>query len=185
MSERLSLATVGIGFVAAFLLYGGGQYLVGEGSSAPGLALILVNSIVVIAIGLILRPIIAATAPGISLIYLGARILEGVLLAAGAIALVSLGDARGADANALAYRGGMIVLSLGGAAFCHWMLWRRRVPMILAAWGILGYLALGVAMVLDHFGQSTLSMWLLLPGGFFELIFGFWLILFGLRTVTE
>lgn len=175
MSKRRLQSMAGAAFIAAFLLYGGGQYLLDEGYIAAGLALILINSVVVSVIGVLLRSIIAATAPGIAQVYMGARLLEGALLAAGAIAFVVLDDDSGIRYNEFAYRTGMIVLSVGGVLFCHWLLRRRRVPIILAAWGVVGYLALGAAMVLDPSGQSVLGMWLLLPGGVFELFFGIWL----------
>lgn len=171
MSARARLRIVGALFIAAFPLYAGGQALLSASSSATlGLALVALNTIAVSAIGFLLRPVIAADDARTAQTYLIARIVEGVLLSAGAIALLQGYEAG----NDWGYRGGMAALAIGSVPFCLW-LWRtRRAPRWFALLGLAGYVLLFAEIVSEAIGATVL--WLLVPGAVFELAFGVWLL---------
>ena len=80
MSDALKLRIVGLCILAAFPLFGGGQALLGSDLHRLGLLMCLSNSVAVISIGFLMRPVIATTAPRSGHIYLVTRITEGVFL---------------------------------------------------------------------------------------------------------
>lgn len=182
MSERLSLGLVGLLILAAFPLYGGGQFLLAGESWKLGLGLCLANSVAVVTIGLLMRPIIAADTPTIGHIYMWARIGEGLLLGVGALVVVGMQNTvlSGEDF----YRLAMASLGVGSLFMCRWLIASRRVPAAIGWLGFFGYVGLITGMVAAHFGQETLSMALLLPGAVFEIIFGVMLVLGKVKTST-
>lgn len=180
MSDRTTLALVGFLYLIAFPLYGGGQYLMLGGQHALGLALVLGNTLAVIGIGVLLRPLVARTAPRVAALTLWGRILEGLILGAGAIAYVSTaGKGLGDVLNDHAYQAAMLVLSAAGAVLARWMLAARVIPAVLAAAGIAAYAALGAGIILEIIGQEDLSLWFIAGAGIFELIFALWLMVRG------
>ena len=58
----------------------------------------------------------------------------------------------------------------------------RMVPRALAAWGVIGYAIHLSGAIAEIFGVHV-GLVLSLPGGFFELAFGFWLIAKGFESV--
>ena len=171
MSTRARLRIVGALFLAAFPLYVGGQALLGATTTAAaGILLVALSSVAVISIGSLLRPLIAADEAWTANAYFIARIAEGVLLSAGAIAL-HMGYE---DANDWAYRAGMAALAIGSVPFCLW-LWRTgRTPRWFALAGLAGYVLLFAEIVSESIGATVL--WLLAPGAIFEIAFGVWLL---------
>ncbi|MBL8771389.1 MAG: DUF4386 family protein [Phenylobacterium sp.] len=181
-TERQALAVAGVLYLAAFPLYGGGQYLLQNEQPLAGLGLILGNSAVVVAIGLLLRPIIAVSSPMTAAVVLWGRVLEGLILASGPLAYVALAASPLARSlNDASYNAGMIVLGAAGVVFSLWMLRTRPVPPVLAAMGVIGYVALAAAMVLERAGQMTLSGGLVAVAGIFEVVFAIWIIARGFR----
>lgn len=178
MSERFRLTIAGILFLAAFPLYGGGQALIEAGNLQLGLVLCLLNSLGVIFIAILMRPIIAADDPGTANIYLAARLFEGSALAAGAVSLVGFADhASSGVFNSVAYHLGMLVLALGSIPFCIWLGRFQRLHSGVALAGVGGYILLSAGMVADHFGQTEISLYLLIPGALFEATLSILLIL--------
>jgi hypothetical protein len=176
MSDELKLRIVGLCILAAFLLFGGGQALLGSNLHILGLLMCLSNSVAVITIGFLMRPVIATTAPGSGHIYFVTRMTEGVLLGISAIGVQGsvLGWQLTSDAF---YQIGMIALGLGSLPMCHWLIRSKFVPAMLGALGFAGYLCLVAAIIVSAFGSETVSMALLFPGAVFEVIFGLILVL--------
>jgi hypothetical protein len=90
---RTIARSVGILMLAAFLLYGVGSSIATTAASGSplltvGVAMMLLNSVAVIAIGALVLPILRPRTPVAAGVYLGARIFESVFLGAGAIALL-------------------------------------------------------------------------------------------------
>lgn len=203
----LRTETIGVLFLVAPFLYGPGSSLLSvldrerNASSwkwtAFGLALTLGNSIVVGALAVLVpaRLLDASKAwtTGAK-IYLGARLVEATLLAAGAVALAvrrtqmtnATSSSGGAHAyqefNFLLYQTAMLALGLGSLPFCRFLLQHRDFPGWLAAWGCIGYLllAVGAGYGLAVAGgektssaeKSQVGLWLSVPGGLFELVLG-------------
>src|SRR3954467_3086249 len=100
-SVRRTARIVGVLFLAGYLAYGVGNLIAtgivdsGErGDSTAlfvaGVALMLLNSAVVIGIGVLMFPVLRAHSKATAAGYLGARIFEGVVLALGLVSLIVL-----------------------------------------------------------------------------------------------
>ncbi len=184
MQDRRNLALAGAFYVLAFPLYGGGQYLLQHQQALAGLGLILANSAVVIAIGFLLRPIITRSSPGTGAFVFWGRVLEGLILASGAVAYIVLaGSPDGQSLNDASYNAGMIVLGTAGIIFAIWMLKTRPVSPFLAIMGMIGYASLATGMLLEIAGQDQLSGFFVAAAGIFEVTFAIWLMARGFRAV--
>ena len=175
-ASNLKLRTVGALFILVFFFYAGGSVLISNGQVSIGLALMLANSVAVVVIGVILRPIIALDAPLTASVYLAARVIEAILLGIGATVL-ALAD--NAELNSSLYRLGMIALGLGSIGFCRWLLSSRRIYVFHAWLGLIGYPLLVLAMMAGFFGLEFWANVFLLPGALFELTFGLYLLFVG------
>ena len=177
--------SVGTLMLAAFLFYGVGSSLAtsaGPGSVAVtiGVAMMLLNTAAVVAIGAFVFPILRPHSPPVAIVYVATRLFEGALLAIGAVALVT-----GAVAiNFLAYNVAMAGLGIGSLFFCLVLYRARLVPRVLAGWGFIGYAAFATGSVLELFGVAGASLWAAIPGGLFELAFATWLLVRGFSAPT-
>jgi hypothetical protein len=86
ISDRKIGVYGGLGILAAFFFYGFGSMGIPE---APGLGefLILLNSLLVVGVGILFYLLIKDSQPGAALVYLASRLIEGVFLALGGIFL--------------------------------------------------------------------------------------------------
>ena len=173
MSNRTSGRIVGSLFLAAFVCYGVGNALIDR---PVGVALILLNSVVVAAIGALVFGVLRRRHRRTAAIYLLVRSLEAVLLAMGVLLVVSMGSPQG---TGFAYQLAMIILGLGSVPFCWVLLRDRFVPGWLAVWGIIGYVVLAAGAVLELLGLAV-GLVFSIPGGIFEVILGLILIARGL-----
>lgn len=164
MTPRTAGRIVGALFLAAFVFYGVGTAL---GPAAAGVALILLNSIGVALIGWLMRARLAPEAPRVAEAYLHARTLEAVLLAAGVWFLL----ADRPEVNDLLYAAAMIALAAGSVPMLLVIARLRWIPKWFAIWGIAGYALLGGGVLLDYAVPGA-GLFLLAPGGLFELAFG-------------
>ena len=185
-SRTLAVA-VGLLFLAAFLAYGVGSALVSsvvDAAANPmplrvGATLMIINSIVVGAIGVLMLAIARPHGEAIAFGHLGARIAEAVLLAVGVIFLLqaplpSFGTLS-KEANDTAYQMAMIALGVGSLPLWALVYRARLVPRPLALWGIVGYGVFLVGAVLEILGLEA-GLILSIPGGLFEVALALWLI---------
>ncbi len=179
--------TAGILFLSGFLLYGVGSAIATDAAGSAdrsaslplGVASMLLNSLVVIGIGILLAPILRSHSRKVALSYLATRIFEGIVLAMGAIALLSLPGEAALRANFQAYNVAMAGLGLGSLFFCLLLFRARLAPPFLALWGFVGYAAFTAGCLLELLGFTGAGLVAAIPGGLFELSFGIWLIVFG------
>ena len=206
MNSNLSNSTIlGILFILPLFFYGIGDHFImsnlfGDAAEKSishirwGAILVAANSITVIFIGIFLYPIIRKSRPNLALTYFSARLVEGVLLLVGLVALLSLSQVEvdtafvalvpfGQSIQFYAFQLAMIALGMGSIFFCFWMLREKWVPRFLSIWGILGYAMLAIGGVFEIFGYS-IGIMLSIPGGLFELCFGVWLMYRGIRSST-
>jgi hypothetical protein len=204
---------IGALFLLGFLSYGGGFGLVASLTGAPdflstipahqtllitGAFLMLLNTLVEAAKGVLFFPILEKYGKRTALAYLVAMIIEGVLLTVGVLALLMIvplarqvADSGGASAgwagafgslavqtNAMAYNIGEIALGVGAIFLCVLMLRTRLVPQWLSISGLIGYPIVIVGCVAEIFGIH-IGTPLTIPGIFFELALPFWLIIKG------
>src|SRR3954470_23905239 len=98
-SVRRTARIVGVLFLAGYLAYGVGSLIAtgivdsGDRSDSTalfvtGAALMLLNSAIVIGIGVLMLPILRAHNTAVAAGYLGTRIFEGVVLAIGVVSLI-------------------------------------------------------------------------------------------------
>jgi hypothetical protein len=165
MSSRAIGRMVGALFLAAFVCYGVGSAFA---DSAAGAALMLLNSVVVAAIGVLVFRLLRRPHLRTAAIYLSARLFEAVLLAIGVVLLVWMGSVEGNDVT---YQIAMFSLGVGSLPFCRALLRDQTVPVWLAVWGFLGYIALAAGALLELIGLS-IGLVLAIPGGLFEVALG-------------
>lgn len=208
MSQRSRQIVAGVLFLAAFIVYGTGSvlatgFVAGLASSVDpamllanygstlvnGVTLMLLNSAIVLGIGVLLFSSLARANRVVSWVYLLARGGEAVLLGLGAFGFLTVLTrhsphvvASVQSGNFFAYQTGMAVLGFGSLFLCALLYRHRLVPRPLALWGFGGYALLLAGALLElsgvHYGLA-----LAIPGGLFELVFGVWLISRGLAPV--
>jgi len=184
-TSRSTARAVGILMLAAFLLYGIGSSIATTAAAGPllalGTTLMMLNSVAVVAIGLLLRSILQPAAPRTAVVYLVTRIVEGLLLGGGAFALL-LGAP---DLNTLAYNLGMTALGLGSLFFCVALFRLGLVPRFLAVWGFVGYATFAAGCLLELAGVAGAGLPTTIPGGLFELFFAIWLLTRGFTPAAR
>jgi Domain of unknown function (DUF4386) len=194
-STRRTARIVGVLFLAAFLAYGVGSTIATgvagsadrSGSSAlfiTGAALMLLNSAIVIGIGVLMFPILRPHNEAIAAGYLGTRIFEGVVLAIGVVSLIVLTGSAAIDANFVAYNVAMAGLGIGSLFFCALLFRSGLVPRFLAVWGFLGYALFAGGSLLELFGVAGAGLVAAIPSGLFEVTFGIWLIARGFGSTA-
>lgn len=162
----------------AFLTWGGGSALIDTGNPAA-LPVIFASVPVVLGIGILAYGMLRIGAPVTAAAYLATRVFEAALLAVAAVLLMA-GAAQPAlaEAGQHAYLMAMAALGIGSLPFCL-LLWRARLlPAWLALWGLAGYAVFALGMLADMAGLG-IGIFLLVPGGLFELALALWLMLRG------
>jgi len=203
---------VGLLFIFPLFFYGIGNSLVEvlltSNSLIPvsldikiGGFLMILNSITVTALGILLFPILSIYHKGIATTYLISRILEAVLLLVGIIGLFSMiplgqnfveNKINNTDyqyfinfssgINYYSYQISMLILGLGSIPFCYLMYKQQMIPNYLSLWGCSGYGLLFIGSTCEFFGLEV-GVMLSIPGGLFELSFGFWLLIKGFQNI--
>jgi hypothetical protein len=166
---------VGVLFLAAFVCYGIGSALVDR---PIGVGLMLLNSVVVAAIGALVFGVLRPRHGRTAAIYLLVRTLEAALLAAGVLLVVLMAWPQGND---IGYQLAMIILGIGSVPFCWVVLRERFLPGWLAVCGIVGYVLLAVGALLE-LGGVAVGLVFAIPGGLFEIALGLVLIARGFRA---
>jgi hypothetical protein len=186
-TARRSARIVGLLFLAGYVTYGAGNLIAtgivdsGDLSDSTalfvtGIALMLLNSAIVISIGLLMFPILRAHNKATAEGYLGTRIFEGVVLAIGVVSLIVLTRSDAIVANAAFYNVAEAGLGIGSLFFCALLFRTGLVPRWLAAWGFIGYACFAAGNLLELFGVAGAALVAAVPGGLFELTFAAWLL---------
>ncbi|ROT31308.1 DUF4386 family protein [Micromonospora sp. HM5-17] len=167
---------VGAFFLLAIVAYGIGSSLPGQ---LAGTALVVLNSVLVAAIGALVFLALRRSHPGVAWTYLVARGAEALLLTVGIVLL----DRVGVEAADLAYQMAMLSLGLGSLPLClavsrlHWL------PRWLAIWGFAGYALLAAGSAAELLGAGV-GLVLSIPGGLFEVVLGLLLLVRGVAPAT-
>jgi hypothetical protein len=165
-----------------------------------GAFLMLLNTVVDIGKGVLFFPIAERRGTRTALVYLAAITVQVVLLDLGVLFLLllvpmadlaaGLGVTSGSgigslllDANTLSYELGQGTLAFGALFMTAFVFRTRMVPRTLALWGVIGYAIHLSGAIAELFGVHV-GLVLSLPGGFFELAFGIWLMAKGFATVV-
>ncbi len=217
-SYRMTARIVGVLFLAGMAVYivgngffnsllDGSDHLVTVPADrtlfAVGAMLMLMAAAFDAAHGILMLPVLKRHHEGLAFGYLGARMIDAVLLAIGVVFLllqIPLGreyvKAGGSDtvafqtlstlsthAHLYAYQIGMIAVGLAGFMLCVMFYWAALVPRLVASWGILGYTLLFGGSVLEVVGLD-LHLLHTMVGGLWELFIGVWLIAKGFNAPT-
>jgi hypothetical protein len=182
-TTRTIARTVGILLLAAFVLYGIGNAIAtraedDSGMLTLGVAMMVANSVAVLAIGAILVPVLRPHSPLVARVYLTTRIFEATFLSIGAIALL----AGSTGINVTAYNIAMAGLGIGSLFFCVLLYGTGLVPRPLAVWGFVGYAAFAAGSLIALAGVPGVGLIGAVPGGLFEIFFAVWLFARGFTT---
>ena len=163
-----------------------------------GASLMLLNTVVDIGKGVLFFPILESHGKRTAFVYLAAIVVQVVFLDIGALFILMLvplaqiaADAGASsaawapgmaslltDSNTLAYNVGQATLSFGGFFLCLLLYRTRLIPQLLAGLGVFGYVLHAAGAASEIFGLQ-ISLYLLIPGMFFEVGIAFWLIFKG------
>jgi len=218
-SHKTTATFVGIMFLAAMFTYGLGFGIIESLLTLPdflahvfennilflsGAILMMMNSCIVVGIGVFMYPILKQYNKSIAVVYLGSRVIESLLLLGGVISLLFILDIgqqylgvadttsleRLSDTyirgNYLAYQFAMIVLGFGSMLFCIILYQHALIAKPLALLGFVGYLSLLLGAMLELLGYPY-GLMFSIPGGLFEVILPFWLFLngFNIRKIES
>ncbi len=175
---------IGAFFLLAFIAYGLGSQLF-ESTNNPekyaGASLIIANSIMVLFIGILLRKTLIRYNYLVGDIYLLTRLFEALALSSSVVVTtflkVNLSDDFG-------YYLAMLVLGIGSIPMCLILYKHKIAPSWLAVWGAIGYAVFAFGFLMELFGKEW-SMYLLAPGGLWEVTFAIWLMVRGSRNVKR
>jgi len=205
---------IGILFISAFFFYGYGNYLVDDylksnsfnkqnsNSAIIGAVLMLINSVVVLVIGILINKLFKKNYNLIAKAYLFARIIEAFCLAFGTIFLLQVVNLSlsyennnitlevlnnriltAQNFNFEFYNLGMLVLAMSSILFFRFLKQTKYLPTYLSTIGILSYSTFAIGTLLELLGQKILGeqtgIYLSIPGGVFEFVLGVWLIVKG------
>jgi hypothetical protein len=206
---------IGALFLLGYLTYGIGFVLVTSVVSAPdflttisahqtvlviGAFLMLLNTAVDAAKGVLFFPILEKYGKRTALAYLATMIVEVTLLAVGVLALLMIvplaQQAAGAgqasvgwanalgsllvQSNAMAYQVAEMTLGVGCVFLCALLFRTRLIPRWLSVSGLIGYPVLVVGTIAEICG-THIGTQLTIPGMFFELVVPFWLMIKGFQ----
>ncbi len=174
LTEIYKARTIGSLFLLAFIAYGLGRHFFESEvvfKEYIVTTLIIANSIMVLFIGILLRKTLQLYSPLIGNIYLFTRVFESIALASIVLNLVPTINISYDHGYFL----GMLCLGLGSIPMCLTFYKHMIIPPWLAIFGIVGYALLSFGFLMEFFGK-TWSMYLLIPGGLWEVIFAIWLI---------
>ncbi|MCB1178793.1 MAG: DUF4386 domain-containing protein [Leptospiraceae bacterium] len=161
-----------------------------------GSFLMLLNSLCVAGIGILAYPILNKYNNSIANTYFITRIIEAIFLTLGIISLflmsysteffnlnlsleiLSILPKIFYKFNYYSYNIAMFFLGAGSLSFCYLLFSNKLIPGFLSIWGLIGYLIFSIGCVLEIYGFEVGTTFAI-PGGLFELVFGFWLIFKG------
>ncbi len=172
---------IGAFFLLAFLAYGIGSQLIesiANQQNHVGALLILANSVMVLFIGIFLRKTLRQYNPLVGNIYLLTRIFEALALSSIIVTILLKGNVS----DDLGYILGMLVLGVGSIPMCLTLYKHNISPPWLAIWGAIGYAVFAFGYLMELFGKEW-SLYLLGPGGLWEVVFAVWLIVCGSKKV--
>jgi len=194
----LGFLCYGVGSALATSLVGGSNFLSTIAASQTilviGAFLIFLNTGVDLGKAVLFFPILEKHSKRTALAYLATMIVEVVLLAIGALALLLIvplakhaGEAGAqtlgtilVQTNATAYQMGEMTLGVGAVFLCLLLFRTQLVPRWLAISGLIGYPILVVGTIAEIFGIH-IGLYLTIPGFFFELVLPFWLFFKGFQ----
>lgn len=188
----LEIATA-ICFVVATLSYSIGSNIIENQLAQPvefrinhshilslGILLELINSIIVIAIGIFLFLRLQQFNRTITIYYVLSRTIEAVMLSLGSLLILNK-NLEPLSIHNLFFNLAMITLGFCSLILFGFLIKKSIGPKQLFIIGVIGYLALVIYSLINLLSLSqSAPMWLFAPGAIFEVAFPIWLIVKGL-----
>ncbi|MFK8046048.1 MAG: DUF4386 domain-containing protein [Crocinitomicaceae bacterium] len=166
---------VGALFLLAFLFYGIGRNLFESevvSQKYLGTSMIVINSIIVVFIGALLRKTTIKFNIFVGNLYLFSRVIEAIGLLSIVLSLFTVMS----FSLDYGYFIAMLSLGIGSIPLCYVFYKNDITPKWLTMWGIIGYTFFTFGFLMELFGKEW-SMYLLILGGLWEVTFAIWLIL--------
>lgn len=176
---------IGISFIIATLSYGIGNSLIeqsisNETTSYIGMGLELVNCIAVIVIGWLIYRVLGKEKSVKK--YFLARVVEGVILAIGAISLLVLDLDQVSTVRTYTFLLAMLVLGIYSLSFLRLVIKNDLLVNWLGYLGLISYASLTVFSLIGlYIGASDQYYVLFVPGAIFEVVFPIYLIVKGFK----
>ncbi len=182
---------IGFCFLLATVTYAIGNQMIVNGvqdhqdiaSTRLGIGFELINSFVVVIIGLLSFKRLKSYNKTIIQGYMFSRFIEGFLLAIGAISVLLISQTNIEPIlklRELCFSLAMLTLGGYSSYYCWYLLKKSLAPKWMMGLGILGYVCLFIYSILLLISELA-PIWLFTPGGLFELIFPIYLIIKGLN----
>ena len=168
---------IGSLFLLAFLAYGFGRHFFESRTFSDkyiGALLIIMNSIIVLFIGVLLSRTLRKFNLMVGNIYLFVRMFEAIALVSIVLNFIPTIQFNYDYGYFLA----MLALGIGSIPMCLNLYKHNIAPNWLAIWGMIGYSIFAFGFLMELFGKQW-SMYFLAPGGLWEIAFGIWLIIKG------
>ena len=168
---------IGIFFLLAFIAYGFGRSFFERENKTEqyiGAILILLNTIMVLFIGVWFKKTLRKYNEMVGNIYFLTRLLEAIALGSITLNLITTINVS----NDLGYFLAMVILGIGSIPMCILLYKHKIVPKWLAMWGITGYVIFTFGYIMELIGKNW-SMYLLGLAALWEITFAIWLIIKG------
>ena len=168
---------IGIFFLLAFIAYGFGRSLFERENTIDqyiGATLILLNTIMVLFIGVWFKKTLRQYNEMVGNIYFLTRVFEAIALGSIILNLITTINVS----NDLGYFLAMVVLGIGSIPMYILLYKHKIVPKWLAIWGVTGYVIFAFGFIMELIGKNW-SMYLLGLAALWEITFAIWLIIKG------
>tara|TARA_Y100000589_G_C26985701_1_gene560479 strand:- start:101 stop:658 length:558 start_codon:yes stop_codon:yes gene_type:complete len=168
---------IGIFFLLAFIAYGFGRSFFERENTIEqytGAILILLNTIMVLFIGVWFKKTLRQYNEMVGNIYFLTRLLEAIALGSITLNLITTINVS----NDLGYLLAMVILGIGSIPMCILLYKHEIVPKWLALWGVTGYVIFAFGFIMELIGKNW-SMYLLGLAALWEITFAIWLIIKG------
>ena len=168
---------IGIFFLLAFIAYGlGRSFFERENTTEQyiGAILILLNTIIVLFIGVWFKKTLRQYNEMVGNIYFLTRLLEAIALGSITLNLITTINVS----YDLGYFLAMVILGIGSIPMCILLYKHEIVPKWLAMWGVTGYVIFTFGFIMELIGENW-SMYLLGLAALWEITFAIWLIIKG------
>lgn len=182
MNQRRKAAIVGVLILVAYSMLAGGN----PDARVAGMVLEVISGAAVIGIALIMYPLLKPYNDKVSLLYIGLRSIEGLLMIITGALFLSYNSQLLAIRDSI-WAGHAYVFISGALVFYYLLYISTLIPRWLSGWGIIASILLLLGNLMEFAGMTP-SMALYLPIIANEVVLAIWLIVKGFNQsafITE
>jgi hypothetical protein len=166
--------TIGSFFLLAFIAYGLGRHFFESANAVIkniGGLFIIMNSLIVLAIGKLLKKTLQHYSVWVGNSYYATRIIEAVAFAIVVLNVIPIIHIPVEYGYFLA----MFVLGIGSVPMCYTLFIHKISPPWIALWGAIAYAVFAIGFFMELLGKQS-SIYFLAPAAVWEITFAIWLI---------